>query len=91
MKRAVRAYVSGTVHGISFRDFVKDNADKIGLRGFVRNLDDGRVEMFLEGDLDKINQMIDICKQGPKFAHIKNVEVKDEKFQYFKDFKVIRF
>ena len=47
MKRAVRAYVSGTVHGISFRDFVKDNADKIGLRGFVRNLDDGRVEMFL--------------------------------------------
>ena len=49
------------------------------------------MEGFIEGDHEAIENMIEACKQGPKYAHIKNVEVKDERFQGLKDFRVIRF
>jgi acylphosphatase len=59
------------------------------VRGFVRNLEDGRVEIFLEGNMDKVNKLIEICKKGPKYAQIRNVQEKEEKFQDFKNFKVL--
>ena len=43
MKKAFRVFISGSVQGILFRDFIKDNADRLGVRGFVRNLEDGRI------------------------------------------------
>ena len=91
MKKSVRLYIKGTVQGVFFRAFVKENAEKIGLRGFTRNLEDGRAEVFIEGDADKVNEMIELCKKGPKHAQIKNVEVIPEKFQDFKGFKVLHF
>ncbi|HLA23244.1 MAG TPA: acylphosphatase [Candidatus Nanoarchaeia archaeon] len=91
MKKSIRLYIKGNVQGVFFRNFVKENADKNHVRGFVRNLEDGRVEVFLEGNIDEVNKVMEICKQGPKFAMIKNVETKPEKFQDFKDFKVLNF
>jgi len=89
MKKSVRLYVNGLVQGIFFRSFIKTNAEKYNVKGFTRNLEDGRVEVFLEGDSEGVNKMIELCKQGPKHAQIKNVEVKPEKFQDFKTFKVL--
>ena len=89
MKKSVRLYIDGTVQGVFFRNFIKENADKNNVRGFTRNLDDGRVEIFIEGNIDNVERMISICKNGPKHAIIKNVEIKEEKFQDFKDFKVL--
>ena len=91
MKKAARAYISGTVQGVFFRQFIKDNADKLSLYGFVRNLDDGRIEVFIEGQGENVNKMIEICKKGPKHSQIRNVEIKEEKFQDFKDFRILRF
>jgi len=89
MKKSVRVYINGTVQGIFFRAFVKENAERYNVKGFVRNLEDGRVEIFLEGDTNEVNKMIELCKKGPKHAQIKNVEIKPEKFQNFKGFKVL--
>ncbi len=89
MKKSVRVYIEGTVQGIFFRAFVKENAERHNVKGFVRNLEDGRIELFLEGNTDDVNKMIELCKIGPKHSDIKNVEVKDEKFQDFKTFKVL--
>lgn len=89
MKKSVRVYVEGTVQGIFFRGFIKENAERHNVKGFVRNLEDGRVEVFLEGNTDDVNKMIELCRTGPKHSDIKNVEVKDEKFQDFKNFKVL--
>ena len=89
MKKSVRLYIDGTVQGIFFRSFIKTNAEKYNVKGFVRNLEDGRVEVFLQGDVDDVKKMIELCKQGPKHAQIKNVEVKPEKFQEFKTFKIL--
>ncbi len=89
MKKSVRMYIKGTVQGVFFRSFVKENADKNNVKGFARNLDDGRVEIFIEGDPDDVDKMIEICTSGPKHAMIKGVEIKPEKFQDFKEFKVL--
>ena len=89
MKKSVRLYISGIVQGIFFRDFVKENAERCNVKGFIRNLEDGRIEVFLEGDIDDVNKMIEICKTGPKHSQIKNVEEKEERFQDFKNFKVL--
>lgn len=89
MKKAVRLYIEGTVQGVFFRQFIKDNAERQNLKGFVRNLEDGRVEVFIEGDNDNVDRMIELCRQGPKHSQIEKVEIKEEKFQDFKEFKVL--
>jgi acylphosphatase len=89
MKKSVRLYISGIVQGVFFRDFVKENAERYNVKGFIRNLDDGRIEIFLEGDVDDVNKMIEMCRTGPKHSQIKNVEAKEETFQDFKNFKVL--
>jgi acylphosphatase len=89
MKKSVRLYISGTVQDVFFRAFVKENAEKHDVKGFVRNLEDRRIEVFLEGDIPAVDAMIELCKKGPKFSQIRNVEMKEEKFQDFRDFKVL--
>ncbi len=89
MKKSVRVYIEGTVQGIFYRAFVKENAERHNVKGFVRNLENGRVEIFLEGNNDDVDKMIELCRAGPKHSEIKNVEVKDEKFQDLKTFKIL--
>ena len=89
MKKSVRLYIKGLVQGVFFRMFVKQNAERYNVKGFVRNLTDGRIEVFLEGEAGAVNKLIDLCKEGPKHSQIRNVELKPEKFQGFKVFKVL--
>lgn len=91
MKKSVRLFVSGSVQPVFYNAFVKENADKLGIKGFVRALNDGRVEVFAEGHIDAVSQMIPICKRGPTHSQIRNVEEKNEHFQDFKDFKILGF
>ena len=91
MKKAVRLYIEGTVQGVFFRAFIKENAERYNLKGFVRNLEDGRIEVFLEGNSDDVNKMIEVCKSGPKHSQIRKVEEKEEKFQGLKEFKILHF
>lgn len=78
MKQA-RLFISGFVQGIGYRQFVKANATRLGLSGWVRNLSDGRVEALIQRDKKKIEEMITLCKIGPMMAEVKDVEVKWEK------------
>jgi len=89
MKKSVRLYIEGTVQDVFFRGFVKENAERCNVKGFVRNLEDGRVEVFVEGNTNEVNKMMEIVKKGPKHSIIKKVDVKPEKFQDFKNFKVL--
>ena len=89
MKKSIRLYITGTIQGVFFRAFIKENAEKYNVKGFVRNLEDGRIEVFLEGDADNVNKMIELCKKGPKHSKKEKVEEKEERFQDFKTFKVL--
>ena len=89
MKKSVRLYIKGLVQGIFFRMFVKENAERYNVKGFVRNLEDGRIEVFLEGNSKDVDKVMELCKKGPKHAQIKNVEIKPERYQEFKTFKIL--
>ena len=89
MKKSVRLYIKGTVQGVFFRQFIKENAERYNVKGFVRNLEDGRVEVFAEGNQEDVEKMIELCKQGQKHSKIEDVEIKEERFQDFKEFKLL--
>lgn len=70
-----RIFISGFVQGVGFRQFVKSNAQKLNLKGWVRNLPDNRVEALFEGSKEKIEEMISLCGKGPFLSEVENVEV----------------
>ena len=89
MKKALRLFLSGIVQGIFFRRFIKDNADRLGVYGFVRNLEDGRIEVFLEGNSEDVDNMAAIARKGPPHSNISKIEEKEESFQDFKEFRIL--
>jgi len=92
MKKAVKITINGTVQGIFFRNFVKENAEKLSLGGFVRNLEDGRIEIIVEGDNENIKSFIEICKKGLKFASIREIKIEEKSYSgELNEFKIIRF
>lgn len=83
---AVRVVVEGRVQGVGYRAFVVDEAEALGLKGWVRNLRDGRVEMVLSGSDTDIEGMIAACRKGPRLALVTRVEtspVPDEGWRGF--------
>lgn len=92
MKNAAKLVVKGTVQGIFFRQFVKEHADNLKLRGFVRNLTSGDVEIIAEGESDAIKRLGEFVKKGPEHAQIRDVNVTERKWSGdFKEFKILRF
>jgi len=89
MKKSLRLYIIGTVQGVFFRAFLKEKAERFNVKGFTRNLEDGRIEVFLEGNSEDVNKMIEICKKGPRHSKIRKVDMKSERFQDFKTFKIL--
>jgi acylphosphatase len=89
MKKSVRMYIDGIVQDVFFRGFVKENAERHNVKGFVRNLEDGRVEVFLEGNNEDVDKVVELCKKGPKTSQIKGIDMRPEKFQDFKTFKIL--
>jgi len=92
MKKAVKFVISGTVQGVFFRQFCKDQADKLELRGYVRNLESGEVEVLVEGNKENIEEMYKILKKGPPHAQIRDLKPEEKKWSgEFKEFTIMRF
>ncbi|MEM3881072.1 MAG: acylphosphatase [Candidatus Bathyarchaeia archaeon] len=79
MKARAHVLVSGKVQGVFFRSATKQKAEVYGVKGWVRNLADGRVEAVFEGEEDAGKAMIEFCKRGPPAAQVTNVDVSWEK------------
>ena len=77
-ERRVRLVISGRVQGVCFRVYARDEARRLGLRGWVRNLPDGRVEALAQGDPAKIGTFEAWCQRGPSHARVREVEVVEE-------------
>tara|TARA_Y100000034_G_scaffold72410_1_gene87296 strand:- start:196 stop:471 length:276 start_codon:yes stop_codon:yes gene_type:complete len=89
MKKAVKINIKGSVQGVFFRNYIKENAEDLNLKGFVRNLAKGGVEIFAEGEVDAVDKIVEICKKGPKHSVVKEVLIEEQPFQDFKDFKIL--
>ena len=70
----VRAFISGRVQGVFFRAETQKQASRLGLTGWVRNLQDGRVEVLAEGEEQRVQHLIAWCRQGPPHSRVDRVE-----------------
>jgi len=75
-------YISGKVQGVFFRDSTRRKADELKLKGGVRNLRDGRVEVLVAGEEAAVRRLIKWLKIGPKHAKVSTIEIVDLPLTY---------
>jgi len=90
MKARAHVFISGLVQGVFFRWETRKNALKNNVKGWVRNLRDGRVEAVFEGEKEDIEKMIKFCEKGSPGAKVEKVEVKWENYKgEYENFEII--
>ena len=80
MNVRAHVFISGRVQGVFYRASTKNKAEQLGLKGWVRNTSDGRVEALFEGEETVVKDMISWCHMGPRSAEVSNVTVDYTKF-----------
>ena len=81
--KKVRAHllISGRVQGVAFRYYTQDIAQSLGIKGWVRNCWDGKVEVVAEGEEGQVKELIDWCHQGPRSAIVEKVDIEWEEYK----------
>lgn len=79
--KTVKAVVAGQVQGVSFRWHVRTQAQHFGVKGFVRNLDDGRVELLAQADPEVLERFMQEVRKGPEGSRVTSVR---EEFPEYK-------
>lgn len=87
--KTIRMKISGLVQGVFFRKYISDEAKKIGIKGHVRNLDSGEVEVVAEGSPEEVDSMVACCKKGAPHSNVKNVDIQELNHIGFDDFKIL--
>ena len=87
---ARRFLVTGRVQGVGFRWFTQDTARREGVRGWVRNLADGRVEALVEGESEAVTRVERAIRSGPRGARVERVEVDDQELGGYRSFTIER-
>jgi acylphosphatase len=67
-------FVEGRVQGVGYRQWVKERAERMGIRGWIRNNDDESVEVLAEGEPTALETFKDLLKQGPTGAHVERLQ-----------------
>jgi acylphosphatase len=78
MRVARRLTISGRVQGVGFRYFARETAAREGVNGWVQNLPDGRVEVYLEGESEAVTRVERALRAGPRGARVDDVDVQLE-------------
>ncbi len=77
MKKTLKIIVQGRVQGVGYRWFAREAARNLGIKGFVRNLPNGDVEIVAQGTPEVLDQFIQELSRGPAFAHVVNLEIEE--------------
>jgi acylphosphatase len=85
---ARRIRVTGRVQGVFFRAWTRDEAQTVGVSGWVRNCSDGSVEAQLEGEQDAVEELIELIREGPPGAEVDRVEVEEADREGLSGFEV---
>ncbi len=78
MPERAHVWITGRVQGVNFRFYTREEAQRLGLTGWVRNLDDGRVEAVFQGEAGAVEAMLAWCRQGPSAARVDDLQVTRE-------------
>jgi acylphosphatase len=85
---ARRWFIGGRVQGVGFRYFAQRAASRLGLTGYTRNLDDGRVEVYAVGSEEKLSELAGQLRKGPRWADVRGVEELDAAVEGHSDFLI---
>jgi acylphosphatase len=88
MKKHVDFTITGTVQGVGFRYDIKETADKLGIRGYARNMRDGSVVIEVEGEENLIENFFEWCKTGRHLARIEQIKTEQGKIRGYREFEV---
>jgi acylphosphatase len=86
----VHLMIKGKVQGVFYRATARDEAEKLGLTGWIKNTQDGNVEAVVNGSREHIDRYIAWCWKGPARAKVESVEVKDLQEERFDGFQIKR-
>lgn len=88
MRVAKRLIVSGRVQGVGFRYFSQETAQRFGIKGWVRNLSDGTVELHVEGTANEVDAFQQALKDGNRFVGVERIEETEANDQEFHSFDI---
>lgn len=87
--KALHLMIHGRVQGVWFRASTREQAERLGVSGWVRNKADGAVEVFTQGDDEAVSELVRWCRQGPPGAYVETVDVEEvEEAQGLRGFSV---
>jgi acylphosphatase len=88
--RTLRVKISGLVQGVGYRYFTKRVADRLGVKGYVRNLSDGRVEVLAQSPNEELEQeLLEYLEQGPPYSNVTGLDsTTEETSKEFKGFEI---
>ena len=81
--------VSGKVQGVFFRAFAKEKADLFGIRGYAKNLENGKLEICAVGSTNLLDRFVDYIKKGPSGVEVTDVMVKERTDKPFRLFEIL--
>ncbi len=86
---AHRLIVKGKVQGVNFRNYTRQKANEYNIKGWVRNLPDGTVEIMAQGEEENIKKFAEWCRQGPPLASVTELIQKETGIEFFTEFAVV--
>ncbi|MDT8446689.1 MAG: acylphosphatase [bacterium] len=78
---AIRIYISGLVQGVYFRATCQQEARQLGIKGWVRNLPDGRVEVYALGEDKDLEELKKWCRKGPSGSRVDTVQTSEDQIE----------
>lgn len=89
MKVRAHVFISGRVQGVFFRSETRRKASEQHIKGWIRNLRDGRVEAIFEGEEKSVKELLEFCRRGPLGARVVRLDVIWETYTgNFRDFRI---
>jgi acylphosphatase len=85
---ARRWYISGRVQGVGYRYFAQNAAAALGLSGYARNLDDGRVEIYAVGPSEALSELSARLREGPRWADVRGVDEQEAAVERGSSFEI---
>jgi acylphosphatase len=80
--------VRGRVQGVGFRWFVQKAASSLGVNGYTRNLDDGRVEVYAVGSPEQLNELAGLLWKGPRMSDVRGVDEEEAALEKVSGFRI---
>ena len=89
--KKIHIIITGTVTGVGFRWWLKIEAEKRRVYGFVKNRNQNEVEAVLLGNKKDVDNIINLCRKGPTSSKVESIKIEDYQQQYFKkSFDILR-